>query len=1218
MTLIREILQRPVDQRIAEVIQVTEDSDEAVHEELTEYVVTKGISDRYRGILDAIATSPSEPPQSVGVWVSGFFGSGKSSFAKNLGYVLMNRTVRDQPAAELFKEHFSDRRVPDLVDSIVTRIPIEAVMFDVQKEKSLVSGNESIALILYVVLLRHLGYAEDIDIAELEIELEEKGELPRFVELCQTIHGRPWELLRKAAQKLNYASAVLHQMDGVTYPEADTWARSLAGRRLAENLTISRVVSRVFDLMARRRPGRALVLVIDEVGAYVAASVQRLEDLRALVEEFGKEGRARLRAKQVPAPTWLVVTSQEKLDEVVNALDLRRVELARVQDRFEHRIDLAPEDIREVATRRLLSKTDEGGQQLRALFEAHQGRIKQSCQLENSSIRTDLTEDAFVQFYPYLPHYIDLSIDIMSGIRLAQPGTARHLGGSNRTIIKQAHEMLVNERTAFADRKVGALVSLDRIYDLVEGNFPTELQKDIADIEHNIGSRPEDGGWSVRVAKVLALLELVRDVPRTPNNVASFLVDEVGHLAPTKEVIDAISRLRDGQFVRETDEGFKLQTRQEKSWDAERRGYLEPRLKDRNDIRREILVEIFSDPAIRTFRYETMKTFRIGLSADDVAVGDPGQVIVSVLTADDINGLPAKIEESRSRSRPPATECIWAFAMTNEIDDLVAQLYASRRMVATYTQRRAQEQITPNQAELLRGEQAEEQRIHKRLRDRMTAALETGTGVFQGVARDGTVLGKTFAEMMRAQLNQVVPVLYPKLAIGARSVKGTEAEEVLKAANLNGLSQVFYDSAQGLSLVRQDGEHWVPNLESPAAKEVLDYLRREQSYGNKVTGKSLEQYLGGPGYGWELDVVRVVLAVLLRAGAIEVTHQGRRYRNHQDPQSRVPLTSNPAFRAASFAPRESAPTLKDLTRAVEQYEQLTGGEVDVEESSIAAALKKFAREELSILVPVEATARAHNLAPYLEALAEYRATLEGIDQADTDDAVRILAGEGQSLRSARDELRKVSAALQPEGLRAVRDARRAVEEMWPVLVLVGADADLNERRDRVRQLLGDGQLHLRLSDLASETAPIVSGYTSSYTSFHEQRATAAKDVIARVKADGDWPALPSDLQLDLLKPIQARGCDPLNLGGDSIRCDSCAATLPQMQSDIDAMPSLETSILDRVRAALAPPDQPVARVRIREFFADGLGNAESIQLAVDRLRDHLIKLLDEGARIVLE
>ncbi|MBI2765414.1 MAG: hypothetical protein HYX53_05815 [Chloroflexi bacterium] len=108
MTLIRDILQRPVDQRIAEVIQVTEDSAQAVFEELTEYVVTRGLSDYYREILDAIASAPADPPSSVGVWVSGFFGSGKSSFAKNLGYVVMNPTIAGTAAAEIFKRQFTD------------------------------------------------------------------------------------------------------------------------------------------------------------------------------------------------------------------------------------------------------------------------------------------------------------------------------------------------------------------------------------------------------------------------------------------------------------------------------------------------------------------------------------------------------------------------------------------------------------------------------------------------------------------------------------------------------------------------------------------------------------------------------------------------------------------------------------------------------------------------------------------------------------------------------------------------------------------------------------------------------------------------------------------------------------------------------------------------------------------------------------------------------
>src|SRR5438477_12707962 len=105
--------------------------DQSVYTEITEYNVTDRISEQYRTVLTAVAEAPAEPHEGVGVWVSGFFGSGKSSFAKNLGYVLSNPTILGTPAAELFKHQVADPRVSNLVDSINARIPTEAVMFDV-------------------------------------------------------------------------------------------------------------------------------------------------------------------------------------------------------------------------------------------------------------------------------------------------------------------------------------------------------------------------------------------------------------------------------------------------------------------------------------------------------------------------------------------------------------------------------------------------------------------------------------------------------------------------------------------------------------------------------------------------------------------------------------------------------------------------------------------------------------------------------------------------------------------------------------------------------------------------------------------------------------------------------------------------------------------------------------------------------------------------------
>ena len=91
-----------------EIIQVDQADEQSVHAEIAEYVATDSIREQYRDLFKAIAEAPSDPNESVGVWVSGFFGSGKSSFAKNLGYALENRTVLGSKFADLFKRQLED------------------------------------------------------------------------------------------------------------------------------------------------------------------------------------------------------------------------------------------------------------------------------------------------------------------------------------------------------------------------------------------------------------------------------------------------------------------------------------------------------------------------------------------------------------------------------------------------------------------------------------------------------------------------------------------------------------------------------------------------------------------------------------------------------------------------------------------------------------------------------------------------------------------------------------------------------------------------------------------------------------------------------------------------------------------------------------------------------------------------------------------------------
>src|SRR3954453_4084876 len=202
MKTIGDLLSRDLDRKIEEIIQVDQADEQSVHAEITEYVATDSIKDQYGQLLNAMAVAPSEQHESIGVWVSGFFGSGKSSFAKNLGYALQNRTVLGEEFATLFKRQIGGKKVGDLLDSITTRFPTEVILFEVAKERDTRKVTERIAELMYTVLLRELRYAEDFDIAELEIELEGEGRLDRFVEACRSIHKLDWKMVRKGAQKL--------------------------------------------------------------------------------------------------------------------------------------------------------------------------------------------------------------------------------------------------------------------------------------------------------------------------------------------------------------------------------------------------------------------------------------------------------------------------------------------------------------------------------------------------------------------------------------------------------------------------------------------------------------------------------------------------------------------------------------------------------------------------------------------------------------------------------------------------------------------------------------------------------------------------------------------------------------------------------------------------------------------------------------------------------
>jgi hypothetical protein len=525
MTGIADLLERDVSAPVGDFVEVGNDDPDTVFSELTEYIATDGIKAGYERLFCAMAAAMKSPTEGVGVWISGLSGSGKSSFAKHLGYVLANREVRGIPASSLFLKRMESKRVAECVEYLNRASPYEIFMFDLQAElraKTLVpqTGPEQIADVMYRVLRRELDYAEDDDISELDIELERENKLAEFRDLCRAEYREEW-------------------------------------RKIRRRLSVNELVGRLFDLCETRRPGKSIAFIADEAGDYAALDAGRLENLSAVVEQFGKQSMARLKAGKIPGPAWLVVTGRETLPACYHRVAARHINLPDLQNRFKHQIALSAANIGEAAAGRVLRKKESQEAILRNLFRDCGASLMRNVKLERCSRSTECDEDEFVRFYPYLPHLIGLSIDIAAGIRL-HPSAPRTVGG-HRSIVKQTLEMLVSDRTRLADQPVGTLVSVDKIYDLVEGSMPPKKRQDILEIRERLDGDKDYPGMAARVAKAICLMEFAKaDLPRTTHNIAALLVQRVTEVPPHLAVAAILYRMKELLFIRESEDGWKL------------------------------------------------------------------------------------------------------------------------------------------------------------------------------------------------------------------------------------------------------------------------------------------------------------------------------------------------------------------------------------------------------------------------------------------------------------------------------------------------------------------------------------------------------------------------------------------------------------------------------------------------------------------------------------
>lgn len=1200
-TEILELFDRNVSRPIEEVVKVNQTAVDVVENEIREYVATEAIRDGFHEILEHFQETPNNPHEGIGVWISGFFGAGKSLFAKILGYVLEDRELDGTSAAELFGRQTGDPRIEALLGKIKEQIPTKAVIFDVSTDQLVNDTSEMLTDIVYRVLLRELGYSTNREIAELEIELEEQDRLRTFEETHRELYEEEWNAVKnRAVTARNHASRIRHELDPDTFPEADSWAKTPTEVQVNADF----VAERCFDLMQRRGDGKAVVFVVDEVGQYVARSTQKMLDLQGLVQSLGRVGRNKAQEGEWTGQAWLVATSQERLSEVVENLGGKQVELARLRDRFPIEVDLEPSDIREVTSKRVLKKKPEAKKMLEDLYRAHPGRIKEATRLSGSVEGPELGPDSFARLYPFLPYQISLIISIVSGLR-TQRGATRHVGGANRTIIKLAQQILINDKTDLGGQEVGQFVTLDMVYDLLRELVTNERRRDVDEIQESFG--PE--AMPTRVAKALALLEFVQDVPRTEQNLAAVFHPSVESSPLRSEVEEALEQLREVHKARETEDGWELLSRAGKEWEEERRS-ISVFPKEQSQIVEEIAEQLFED--VPGYRHQGVKTFNVQPIVNGRSVARSGDLELRVNFVTD----PEAVESAEQRARKESNEkngenaIHWVVPVGDEVIRAVKELHRSREMVRRYEQ----EKPTPEQSQLLQGEKSQMSSHRQKIRRQLQSVFEEGISFLQGRRTPIEEYGDTLRGQVKGVLREAVPQLFPKFEMAAVRVKSSDAEAIVKSESLAGLPSVYYEGDDGLGVVRHEGGEHRIHTDHPVLQEVLEVIQERDSYGEDATGRYLEDQFTGFDYGWDPESLILLTGTLFREGSIEA-YKGKRFTSYADPGVRELFRKIQQFRSTTFSPREEGLDFQTRSDCVQALEELTGHEAPHEEGGLARELKSYLEEQAAEAQRVSNILEAEGL-PGAERIRQLQADLGDIAEATTADAILSFHKQRAELADKLEELQRIDEAVAPSNRERLRAARQALERYWPELRDVGVEEDVRQAAEALEAQLGSEEFYDHLADISDRTDTIEDAYRTKRHELSDKLAEKLQEKVDALRNRREWEAIDDYGQGQVLAPFAQI---ETKLSGDRV-------SLGELMSDLRALDGYHreavSTLIERFEEMQdgdgGGDGATVRRVNVSDYASEGLRTQEEVEDFLEALREACMNAVAKSETVIIE
>ena len=554
---VKDMFLHQIDREITGVVKVGQRDDKVKKEELEEYVVTRELTKHFEEFFSNYARSIHNPTDKMGVWISGFFGSGKSHFLKILSYILDNEVAGGRSALDYFaeKERISDNPILMANMKLATDTKTKAILFNVdsKSEQTGKSDSNAIVLVFNRVFNERLGYiGSNPYLADLERSLDEDGRYEEFKSIVEIETGSSWlEFRNKFRLKRNQVKRILVEMQYMGEEDAASW---IDESTKPYAISIDDFAQRVADYI--ERSGERVVFLVDEIGQFIAKESKLMLNLQTMTEELGNRCHGK---------AWVIVTSQEDIDSMAENLkeDGTSNDFSKIQGRFATRLSLSSVNADEVIRERILKKDKIGEATLKAVYQEKSVRLNTVLDFETQKyLKKFESEKEFVEDYPFAPYQFDLIADVLNAIRL-NSSTGKHLSEGERSMLG-AFQAAAKDVMHDDD---GVLVPFFRFYDdlvkFLDHTHNIVIQR--AQDNPRINPNKEQDCFNVNVLKTLFLLKYVKGVKLTVNNLVSLMVTNIDEdrAALKKNIQDALDILVDNLLVSEMQGEYEFLTDEE-------------------------------------------------------------------------------------------------------------------------------------------------------------------------------------------------------------------------------------------------------------------------------------------------------------------------------------------------------------------------------------------------------------------------------------------------------------------------------------------------------------------------------------------------------------------------------------------------------------------------------------------------------------------------------